>query len=93
MYASKSFNELLLMYGVVHSMSRAGTPTDNAAMETIIGWIKAELFMNFHVTSVGNIDQEVDTYVVFLNEQCPVYSLNYMTPRQYRERFAPQICW
>ena len=38
-YSSKSFNELLPMYGIVHSMSRAGTPTDNAAIESINGWI------------------------------------------------------
>ena len=48
-YASKAYNELLPMY-VNRSMSRAGTPTDNAAMESINGWIKAELFMDLHVT-------------------------------------------
>lgn len=48
-YASKAFNELLPMYDISRSMSRAGTPTDNAAMEAINGWIKAEIFMNFHV--------------------------------------------
>ena len=48
-YASKEYNELLPMY-VNRSMSRAGTPTDNAAMESINGWIKAELFMDLHVT-------------------------------------------
>lgn len=46
-YASKAFNELLPMYGISRSMSRAGTPTDNAAMEAINGWIKAEIFMIF----------------------------------------------
>lgn len=92
-YASKSFNELLPMYSVVHSMSRAGTPTDNAAMEAINGWIKAELFMDFHVTGNECIDQEIDDYIVFFNEQRPAYSLNYLTPQQYRERFAPQkVC-
>lgn len=35
-YTSKKFNELLPMYNIVHSMSRAGTPTDNAAMEAIL---------------------------------------------------------
>ena len=42
-YSSKKYNELLPMYNVIRSMSRAGTPTDNAAMEAINGWIKAEL--------------------------------------------------
>ena len=36
-YASKAFNELLPMYNIQHFMSRAGTPTDNAAMESING--------------------------------------------------------
>ncbi len=43
-YASKKYNDLLGSSGIIHSMSRAGTPTDNAAMESINGWIKLELF-------------------------------------------------
>ena len=84
-YASKAFNELLPMYGITHSMSRAGTPTDNAAMEAINGWIKAELFTDLHVTGDKPVEAEVDDYILFFNEQRPAYSLNYMTPMQYRE--------
>ena len=36
-YASKTFNELLPMYSITRSMSRAGTPADNAAMESVNG--------------------------------------------------------
>lgn len=39
-YASKAYNELLPPY-IVRSMSRAGTPTDNAATEAINGWIRS----------------------------------------------------
>ena len=49
-YASKAFNELLPAYNIIRSMSRAGTPTDNGAMEAINGWIKSELFTDFHIT-------------------------------------------
>ena len=87
-YASKAFNELLPMYHIDHSMSRAGTPTDNAAMEAINGWIKAELFMDLHVTGEKPISEEIDDYIVFFNEQRPAYSLGYLTPKQYKERFA-----
>ena len=86
-YASKAFNDLLPVY-VSRSMSRAGTPTDNAAMESINGWIKAELFMDFHVTGEKPVEQEIDEYIVFFNEQRPAYSLNYLTPKQYREAHA-----
>ena len=84
-YASKSFNELLPLYNIIHSMSRAGTPTDNAAMEAINGWIKAEIFNDFHLTGSGDIQDEVEQYIVFFNEKRPAYSLNYLTPKQYRE--------
>ena len=86
-YASKSFNELLPLYHITHSMSRAGTPTDNGAMEAINGWIKAEIFTDLHVTSNENIEQEIADYIVFFNEKRPAYSLNYLTPKQYREYF------
>jgi len=82
-YASKAYNELLPMYGITHSMSRAGTPTDNAAMESINGWIKAELFTDFHVTGSEPIEKEIDEYIRFFNEERPAYSLNYLTPKQY----------
>jgi len=65
-YSSKSFNELLPMYGISRSMSRAGTPTDNAAMEAINGWIKAELFMDLHVTGDRPVQDEVDEYIRYL---------------------------
>ncbi len=76
------------MYGITRSMSRAGTPTDNAAMEAINGWIKAELFMDLHVTGDKSVQDEVDDYIVFFNEQRPAYSLNYLTPKQYRESYS-----
>lgn len=87
-YASKAFNELLPMYNITHSMSRAGTPTDNAAMEAINGWVKAELFMDFHVTGTESVEKEIDDYIVFFNEQRPAYALNYLTPKQYRESYS-----
>ena len=86
-YASKAYNDLLPMY-VVRSMSRAGTPTDNSAMESINGWIKAELFMDFHVTGERPVYEEVNEYIKFFNEERPAYALSYLTPKQYRERYA-----
>ena len=84
-YSSKAFNDLLPMYGVTRSMSRAGTPTDNAAMESINGWIKAELFEDFHITGVEPIEKEIDEYINFFNNERPAYSLHYLTPKQFRD--------
>ena len=89
-YSSKAYNELLPMYNVARSMSRAGTPTDNAAMEAINGWIKDELFMDFHITGKKSMKDEVADYIVFFNEQRPAYALNYLTPKEYRVQFYEQ---
>ena len=58
-------------------------------MEVINGGIKAELFMDLHVCGEKPVEQEVDEYIVFFNEQRPAYSLGYLTPKQYKEQFAP----
>lgn len=87
-YASKSYNELLPMYNITRSMSRAGTPTDNAAMESINGWIKAELFTDFHIVDGERVEEQVAKYIKFFNEERPAYSLGYLTPKQYREQFS-----
>jgi len=47
-------------------MSRAGTPTDNAAMESINGWIKSELFTAFHLQS-ENVIEEMAAYIKFFH--------------------------
>ena len=76
------------MYNIERSMSRAGTSTDNGTMEAINGWVKAELFNDFHITGEGNIQAEIDRYITFFNEERPAYALDYLTPKQYRELFA-----
>ena len=70
------------------TIGRDGTPTDNAAMEAINGWIKTEMFTDLHITSNENIENEMKEYITFFNEERPAYSLNYLTPKQYKEYYA-----
>ena len=42
-----AYNELIRDTNIVRSMSRAGKPTDNPVNESLNGWIKEELFMDF----------------------------------------------
>ena len=53
-------------------------------MESVNGWIKAEMFMDLHVTGEKSVAEEVDDYIHFFNEQRPAYTLGYLTPKQYR---------
>ena len=86
-YSSKAFNDLLPLYNITHSMSRAGTPTDNPAMEAINGWIKEELFTDFNIRDCDNVDEFIDNYIRYFNEERPAYSLNYLTPKQYKDKY------
>lgn len=83
-YASKAFNERLEMHNILRSMSRPGKPTDNGAMESINGWMKAEMFMDMHITG-EDVLKEVDEYIEFYNKERPAYSLSYFTPVQFRK--------
>ncbi len=86
-YSSKSFNELLPTYNITRSMSRAGTPTDNGAMEAINGWVKDELFSDFSIRGCEDVEECVRAYVEYFNERRPAFALGYLTPKQFTETF------
>lgn len=87
-YSSKSFNDLLPTYNIIRSMSRAGTPTDNGAMEAINGWIKSELFTDLHIRNKESVKEDIERYIKFFNEERPAYALNYLTPKQFKEQYS-----
>ena len=62
-------NCLLSAYGIQRSMSRAGTPTGNGAMEAINGWVKVALMTDFHITGKKPVDEEGDDYIHFFNQE------------------------
>ena len=83
-YSSRSYNELLNNINMKHSMSRAGTPTDNAIMESINGWMKEEMFGDFGLKHCEDINEFVKAYIRWFNNERPAYALQYKTPHQYK---------
>ena len=65
-------------------MSRTGTPTDNPIIESLNGWIKEELKIDFDLTSVEGIPSFIENYVHYFNNERLSYKLKYQTPVQYR---------
>lgn len=89
-YASIAYNELIKDTNIVRSMSRAGKPTDNPVNESLNGWIKEELFMDFHIDNCRkreDVRNTLENYVRFYNEKRPCYAIGYDTPVNYRKRF------
>ena len=89
-YASMEYNELIKDSNIVRSMSRAGKTTDNPVNESLNGWMKEELYIDFKINECNNRDEfkEVLTrYVDYYNKKRPCYALGYDTPVNYRKRF------
>lgn len=83
-YSSRAFTEAHKNYNIIRSMSRVGTPTDNPIIESINGWIKEEMRVDFKYWEKDNVFDFVDEYVDYYNNERPAYALNYKTPIQYR---------
>ena len=65
-------------------MSRAGTPTDNPIIESLNGWIKEEMKIDFNLKSTEDIHSFIENYVYYFNNERLSYKFNYKTPVQYR---------
>ena len=63
-------------------MSKPGKPTENGAMESMNGWIKEELFIDFKINSSNNIFEEIENYIHYFNFERPQCCLGYLTPMQ-----------
>lgn len=90
-YSSKAFNELLLPYDITRTMSDPGTPTQNGAMESINGWVKTELFIDFDIKGCEDVPSRVRGYIRFFNEERPMCCLGYLTPEQYKEEYLKKL--
>ncbi|GKI14061.1 transposase [Oscillospiraceae bacterium] len=83
-YSSQAFCQAHHDYNILRSMSRGGTPTDNPIIEALNGWIKDELYLDFHLASAKNVPALLDSYVHFFNHRRPAAALGYKTPVQFK---------
>ena len=89
-YASMAYNELIKDKNIVRSMSRAGKPTDNPVNESLNGWIKEELFIDFKLGECRDKEsmiEVIERYIKFYNSQRPCYAIGYDTPNNYYEKY------
>ena len=83
-YASRAFAKAHNDCNIIRSMSRVGTPTDSPIIESINGWIKEEMRVDFKYWKEDDLFGFVRRYVDYYNHERPAYALNYQTPVQYR---------
>lgn len=83
-YSSRMFGDIHKDYNIIHSMSRAGTPTDNPIIESINGWIKDEMHIDFNYRAENNLFEFINKFIYYYNNERPAYALKYKTPIQYK---------
>lgn len=87
-YSSAGFCNLLKQYGVIQSMSRAGSPRDNAVIESFWGKFKDVLRVHFRYWEHDDLQKIIAQAIHFFNYDRPLRKLNGMPPVQYRIELA-----
>jgi putative transposase len=87
-YGSDQTRSLLLQKGFVHSMSRAGTPTDNGYAERFVGLFKLAVADRRAYHTLGEFLRAAQGWITFYNEQRPHEGLGNLSPQQYAQQHA-----
>ncbi|MBS3991695.1 MAG: integrase core domain-containing protein, partial [Erysipelothrix sp.] len=82
-YSSKGFQEAHKNYNIIHSMSRSATPTDNPIIESLNGWIKAEIACDYRINDWESLESFLNEYIQYFNNERPSYKHHYKTPAQF----------
>lgn len=87
-YSSVGFCNLLTRYNAIQSMSRAGTPHDNAVMESFWGRFKDALRKHFRYWERDDLCDTVAKCVQYFNYVRPVRKCNGKPPVLFRTELA-----
>lgn len=85
-YQMHSYQRLLANNGIQQSMSRKGNCLDNAAMESFFGRMKTECFYGKTFESIDELEQSINDYVRYYNEERIQLKLKGLSPIQYRKQ-------
>ncbi len=82
-YCSPDYHAFLHDKGVVISMSRPGTPYDNAPMESFFSVLKNEELRLYRNLSIAQTINLIDKFIAYYNLERPQWALNKMTPVEF----------
>ena len=87
-YTSWDFRREVAGMGGIQSMSRPGTPYDNACAETFIKTLKVECVDRAHFRTRREAEDAISAYLLFYN-RCRIHqSIGYLTPVDFERLFA-----
>jgi putative transposase len=83
-YTAVAYGLLLKEHGVKQSMSRKGTPLDNAPVESFFGWFKDEIFADYRPNNPEELRKAVNLQASFYNHERTQKRLRNKAPIPYR---------
>lgn len=86
-YRSPVYHEFLKQYRLTGSMSRKGTPYDNAPIESFFSILKNEALKPHGVLTSKQMRVVVEDFICFYNDHRPQIALQKLTPAEYRSQF------
>lgn len=87
LYNNLTFQNILKENNFIQSMSRKGTPIDNAPMESFFGTLKSEFLYNPLIDKRNcDIEIEINKYIWYYNNERIQKSLGYLTPNQFKQK-------
>lgn len=89
-YTSKAYYQRCMEKGIIRSMSRKGTPADNACVEWFHSVLKSETFYlhNWRNLNKDSITDIVKSYITFYNETRTQRQLKDLSPVEYRKQIV-----
>ena len=88
-HASRSFQRCLGSHGMAQSVSRPGTPLDNAVAESFSKTLKRELVEGRSYGTRGEAKQDIFKHIEFYCNRVRMHStLDYMSPAEYERQYA-----
>ena len=87
-YSSAGYCNLLKSYNAIQSMSRAGTPRDNAVIESFFGRFKDTLRKHFRFWQFDDLHAVIEQAVHYFNFERPVRKLNGKPPVLFKSELV-----
>ena len=80
--------DLVIEKGLLPSMSRAGTPTDNPYAERFVGQFKHSVVKRQKYPDLGSFLYQTEKWINFYNETRPHEGIEMLSPNQYAKKFG-----
>ncbi len=87
-YRSSAYHEYVQDHGLIMSMSRPGTPYDNAPMESFFSLLKNEELKLHKNRTCVQMRRLIGRFVSYYNQERPQWGLKKLTPLEFRGQLA-----